>query len=121
MRKELEEVSHLKIGKPRQQIAAFQFRIGDKAQTPEEWAELADKHWADGVSHLTQGSFEQWLQMLDRKDLSLQIADIRRKYTDADFALEQVLNLLLPKLEQPQLLVNKESLDFGQVERGEMT
>jgi serine/threonine protein kinase len=99
--------------------AAFQFRAGDKAQNAEEWAALADKHWEDGRYFLNQGSLETWLQSMNRGDLAAQVSDLRRKFTDGDMALEQVLCLLLPKLEQPQLVVDQVPLDFGQVERGQ--
>lgn len=97
----------------------FLFRSGEKARSPEEWAKVADKQWSDGVYQLSQTTLEQWLSTLDRNDLAAQVAEIRKKQNDNDIALEQVINLLDPTVEQPKLYTDATAADFGKVEHGE--
>lgn len=105
---------------------AFVFRNGARAQTPEEWARIADSSretWADAVRALGLGAaptgLETWLQKINQPDLAAQVSEIRRKQTDMDVALDQVLNLILPDLEPPVLDIDTTSLDFGALERGD--
>lgn len=96
----------------------FIFAGGVKVRTPDAWAEAADRNWADAASRLARGAVEQWLTEINRQDLTAQVAEIRKKQGDADIALEQVLHLFLPSLEQPRLRLDTELLDFGTLEHG---
>ena len=96
----------------------FIFAGGVKVRTPDAWAEAADRNWADAASRLARGAVEQWLTEINRQDLTAQVAEIRKKQGDADIALEQVLHLFLPSLEQPRLRLDTELLDFGALEHG---
>lgn len=103
---------------PVMEPGVFVFASGVKVRTPDAWAEAADRNWADAASRLTRGAVEQWLTEINRQDLTAQVAEIRKKQGDADIALEQVLHLFLPSLEQPRLRLDTELLDFGSLEHG---
>jgi serine/threonine protein kinase len=97
----------------------FVFRSGAVARTTEELVALCDRHWTDARQHLAEGDFDRWFRARNRHDL-VDRAQSARLEPDADAALEGFLRRLNPRLEAPRLVVEPESLDFGQVSRGRL-
>jgi len=95
----------------------FVFRSGAVARTTEELVALCDQNWAAARQHLSSGDFDRWFRARNRHDL-VDRAKSARLEPDADAALEGFLRRLNPRLEAPRLVVEPESLDFGQVARG---
>lgn len=97
----------------------FQFRSGGRANTPAEWAAVADQNWTDGAYHLSLGHLENWLASRGHTELANQVISTRQAWTDAEIGLENVLYLLAPELPRPELFIEEPHLDGGQLERGD--
>lgn len=97
----------------------FAFRSGDTATDATELALICDRNWAEAVQHLYSGHFEQWLRSINRHDLATRAEAIRLRGGDQSAGLEEFLRAAHPTMPLPVLSLDRTTLDFGSVERGD--
>ncbi|MFC2029125.1 serine/threonine-protein kinase [Chloroflexota bacterium] len=95
----------------------FVFRGGAVAHTTEELIALCDQNWSDARLHLQEGDFDNWFRTRNRHDLAAKSRSARLEQ-DVDAALEAFLRRLNPRLPEPSLAVEPQTLSFGTVTRG---
>jgi hypothetical protein len=97
----------------------FNFRSGASARNINELCQYADRYWNDGVYHLYNGDFERWLNAQGLAQYANMAVHIRsNNLNDRSAGLEEFLHQLDPSLPLPTLLVNTDTINLGQVERG---
>ncbi|MGC9357965.1 MAG: protein kinase domain-containing protein [Anaerolineae bacterium] len=114
LRAEMESLAHPSRVQP------FTFESKDAAFRAEDLVPLCDRYWDEARRYLTQGDFLRWFRRLHRHDL---LAFVRNSQSlkDRDAQLETLLHELDPNLAHPQVMPDRNKLDFGVVARGEQT
>ena len=107
-------------GKPVTPPKPFTFkRSGYQAHGVKELVGGCDRYWDEGRDAFWQGQFEPWLRSLGEDKLAAQAAGVRSRHSDPSAALEEFLEAVDPTRSKPILTVDKSTLDFGTLRRGD--
>ena len=106
-----------RIGGTQLAQTAFVMRSGAEVYSVGELVQVCEKNPEVGRFHLVQGHFRDWLLAQNRHDLAAWAEQSVAQAPDDKVALEWFLRGLDPDLPLPELALEGEVIDFGEVER----
>jgi hypothetical protein len=90
------------------------------SRSPKDLADEADRRRAEAQAYLQDGSWERWLNQINRNDLVKQVREIKTANPGRPaVALEQVQRLLDPQLPRPTWTVEPLQVDLGVINLNE--